>query len=123
MIEGSARARFNRTLNTKTTMSSVRLNLRLGDEVEFYRDTGTKDTPGWHGPAEVIDVSRAGRNVVTIRWMNRPLEVQLQNIRRHLHYLVYFQELTWSSSWVSNPHIRAFSHIRAAMERISPGRH
>ena len=43
-VEGSAHARLNRTLNTRTIMSAARLNLQLGEEVELYKDEGSKDT-------------------------------------------------------------------------------
>ena len=37
MIEGSARARLGRALNTRTTMSAQALALHIGDEVGFFR--------------------------------------------------------------------------------------
>ena len=86
IIEGSARARLGRAMNTRTTISAQALNLRVGEEVDFYRDPHQKDTPGWTGPATVIDVSRAARGTYSVRWNNRILEVRLQDIRRHLYY-------------------------------------
>ena len=86
-VEGSARARLGRALNTRTTMPAQRLNLQMGEEVELYRTPGQKDSPGWSGPAEVVDVSRATRGVVTLRWQNRTTEAQLSNVRRHMHFL------------------------------------
>ena len=88
MVEGSARARLGRTLNTRTTMAAQKLNLQVGEEVDFFRAPTTKDASGWFGPAEVIDVSRATRGVITVKWQSRVLEVQIQNLRRHLHFLI-----------------------------------
>ena len=49
MIEGSARARFGRAINTRTTMAAQKLQLRPGDEVGFFREPHDKDTSGWIG--------------------------------------------------------------------------
>ena len=86
MVEGSARARLGRALNTRTTMPAQKLNLQVGEEVDFNRSLGQKDTPGWSGPAEVVDASRATRGVVTLRWQNRTIEAQIPNVRRHSTY-------------------------------------
>ena len=86
MIEGSARARLGRAVNTRTVMAGQKLNLQVGDEVDFYRAPSAKDSPGWSGPGEVIDVSRVTGGVVSIRWQTKVLEVQLPYLRRHLHF-------------------------------------
>ena len=70
-------------------MPAQRLDLKVGEEVDFYRKPGSKDTPGWFGPAEVADTSRAVRGVITVRYQNRPMEVQLSNIRRHMSFMVF----------------------------------
>ena len=44
MIEGSARARLGRAVNTRTTMAAQMLQLQLGDEVDFFRGPLNKDT-------------------------------------------------------------------------------
>ena len=90
MIEGSARARLCRALNTRTVPAGQSLNLQVGDEVDFYREQPQKDTPGWFGPAKVVDVSRVTRGIVTVTWLSRPMEVKLQDVRRHLYFLALF---------------------------------
>ena len=67
MVEGSARARLGRALNARTTISAQKINLKVGEEVDIYRAPANKDTSGWIGPAEVTDVSRAARGVVSVR--------------------------------------------------------
>ena len=122
MIEGSAAARLGRTMNTRTTMPAQRLDLQVGEEVDFYREPSQKDASGWSGPAEVTDVSRAERGVITVRWLNRPTEVQLSRVRRHLHFLVYFMShyLSYLSD-TTNPHHNAWAHIRRTAENITHG--
>jgi len=87
MVEGSARARLGRALNTRTTLSAQRLNLQVGEEVDIYRAPNNKDASGWEGPAEVIDVSRAMRGVVSVKHNSHVKEVQLSNSRRLLHFI------------------------------------
>ena len=38
MIEGSATARLGRAMNTRTTMAAQHLQLRIGDEVDMYKN-------------------------------------------------------------------------------------
>ena len=101
MIEGSARARLGRAMNTRTTMAGQKLNLQVGEEVDFYRKPSTKDTAGWSGPAEVIDVSRITRGIVSVKWQSHVMEVELPNLRRHIHFfslLVGMEEARCSGS-------------------------
>jgi len=87
MVEGSARARLGRALNTRTTLSAQKLNLQVGEEVDIFRAPNNKDTSGWEGPAEVIDVSRATRGVISVKHNSHVKEVQLSHVRRHLHFI------------------------------------
>ena len=87
MVEGSARARLGRALNTRATLSAQKLNLQVGDEVDIYRAPDNKDASGWEGPADVIDVSRATRGVASVVQNSHVKEVQLAHVRRHLHVL------------------------------------
>eukprot|EP00974_Lingulodinium_polyedra_P022801 2202461-Lingulodinium_polyedra.AAC.1 len=68
MVEGSARARLGRTLNTRTTMAAQQLNLQVGEEVDVYRRPSSKDAAGWCGPTEIIDVTRAARGIISAKW-------------------------------------------------------
>ena len=76
MIEGSARARLGRATNTRTTMAGQKLNLQVGEEVDFYREPSTKDAAGWSGPAQVIDITKVTRGIVTVRWQTKVMEIQ-----------------------------------------------
>ena len=87
MVEGSARARLGRAINTRTTLSAQRLNLQVGEEVDIYRAPNNKNASGWKGPAEVIDVSRATRGVISVKHNSHMKEVQLSNVRGHLHFI------------------------------------
>ena len=71
MVEGSVTARLGRAMNTRTTMSAEHLDLKVGDEVDFYQDLFNNDTPGWFGPAIVADVSRQKHGAVTLRYNNK----------------------------------------------------
>ena len=51
MIEGSARARLGRAVNTRTAMSAQQMNVQIGDEVDIFRAPNNKDTLGWEGCA------------------------------------------------------------------------
>eukprot|EP00974_Lingulodinium_polyedra_P090504 8776383-Lingulodinium_polyedra.AAC.1 len=57
MIEGIARSRIKRALDTRTQAPGEVLEPVVGDLVDFYRPPASKDVPGWRGPATVTDVS------------------------------------------------------------------
>ena len=142
IVEGSARARLGRTTNTRTTASSSTLNLQVGEEIDFIRQPGTKDTSGWYGPATVVDISKAARGVITLRFQNQVTEAMVQNVRRHLHFLTYLaapirRAFHATSVWdtiaalvekQANTTTRQFGHIwhqsgwvRAAADAQHPG--
>jgi hypothetical protein len=74
-FEGLPRARLGCATNTRTTMASQHLNLHVGEEVGFFRSPATKDAFGRFGPAEVIDVSRTTRGIISIRSQSCGMEV------------------------------------------------
>ena len=46
MTEASARARLGRALNTRSTPAAQKMNLQVGDDVDFYKSPIAKDIPG-----------------------------------------------------------------------------
>ena len=102
-------------------MPAQKLNLQMGEEVDFYRTPGPKDTPGWSGPAEVIDVSRATRGVVTLRWQNRTIEAQLSNVRRHLHFFSLLTVQDDKEHAFPTIQGNVWARIRLVVESLSPG--
>jgi hypothetical protein len=89
MIEGSARARLGRAVNTRTTMAAQKLDLEIGEEVDFFRTATAKDACGWLGPAEVVDVAKGASGIVAVMRQNRIAEIQTQNLCRRFHHLVF----------------------------------
>ena len=72
---------------TRATISFAQnVNLQIGEEIDFFPQPGTKDASGWYWPATVVDVSKAARGVITLRFQNQVTEAMIQNVRRHLHF-------------------------------------
>ena len=86
MIEGTARARLGRALNTKTLPAGQIEGYKVGEEVDFYRPPSTKDVSGWMGPATVVDVSELSRGHISIRFQRGAIARRLADGRRHLHF-------------------------------------
>ncbi len=114
MVEGSVRARLGRAMNTRTTISAQAMDLKVDDEVDIYRTPATKDAAGWFGPAEVIDVTRATRGIVSVRYLSRVLEVQLSHVRKHL----YFFSLLTSQTQMMSVHTNVWDHIRLTIDQM-----
>ena len=68
MVEGTARARIARAMDTRTLPAGQGRDFKIGDEVDFHRGQGSKDTSGWKGPARVIDNTNLSRGTVTVRF-------------------------------------------------------
>ena len=87
MIEGTARARLGRALNTKTLAPGEAENYQVGEEVDFYRPPSNKDVSGWTGPAKVVDVSTYNKGTISISHQGRPIICKLGEVRRHISFL------------------------------------
>ena len=67
-----------------------KLRLQNSDIVDFHRTSSTKDASSWKGPAKVIDSTNMTRGTLTIRYQrDMPIEVRLQDVRRHLDYCCF----------------------------------
>ena len=103
-------------MNTRTTIPEERLDLKVEDEVDFFRKPQSKDAPGWHGPATVVDISKVSRGIVTVRHQNRPFEVALSDVKKHLHIWVFMAAYTGSI------HTNVWQHIRKTVENLPYGK-
>ena len=102
-------------------MPAQKLNLKVGEEVDFYRSQTSKDASGWFGPAEVIDVSRATRGVITVKWQSRTMDIQLPNVRRHLHFLALLTAQEDSELAFPSVYGNVWSAIRTTADKLAPG--
>jgi len=89
MVEGTARARINRAMRTKTLPAGQKEEYQVGDLVDFYRPPGSKDITGWSGPATVTDITRLARGVIGIRFQSKGMICKLGELRRHLSFLIF----------------------------------
>ena len=60
------------------------MDLKLGDEVDFWREPPNRDISGWRGPATVINDTRMAEGVIGVEWQGRNLTCQLGDVRRAL---------------------------------------
>ena len=111
-------------------MAAEKLNLQVGEEVDFYREPSSKDAAGWSGPAEVIDVSKVTRGVATVKWQTKVLEIQLPYLRRHLHFfsLLAAQHEQHGGSGIAEAvpaysvtHTNVWACVRIAFEQLREG--
>jgi len=86
MIQASASQKAKIANESKTRRSGELLELQLGDLVEFYRKPMAKDSCGWHGPAEVVNLASLKDGMLYVQWQGRVLAVRVQDVRRALLY-------------------------------------
>ena len=84
MIEGSAIERVNRARRAKTQPPFQLTDLKVGDQVDFYRKPMQKDISGWLGPATVVNVLDARRGHIDVKWQSKTLTCKHAHLRRHL---------------------------------------
>ena len=87
---------------------------RSGDVVDLYRNPSPKDSPGWRGPAVVLDFSDEV-GTATVRWQGRVLDVPFRHIRPHVGFLGLVSgngkaEQTSGCSWIALPSISTGSN-------------
>lgn len=67
------------------------MNLSCGDLVDVYRTPATKDSVGWRGPCEVVNVRNIESGSVDLRWNGRTIAARIPDVRVHIHYSsIYF---------------------------------
>eukprot|EP00435_Cladocopium_sp_Y103_P052682 s894_g16.t1 len=81
MIQAKADSKARIADASKTRRSGELLELKLGDLVEFYRKPMNKDTVGWHGPAEVVNLTSLQDGLLHVKWQGRILAVRIQDVR------------------------------------------
>ena len=85
IIESTALARIMRAARSMTTAPGEVLNYRPGELVEFWRPPRSKDTPAWHGPAQVI-VSEPSRGQLTAKWNGEEIRIRYPDVRRFIDF-------------------------------------
>ena len=108
-------------MNTRTTMPAQKLNLKVVEEVDFYRSQTSNDASGWFGPAEVTDVSRAIRGVITVKWQSCTMDIQLPNVRRHLHFLALLTAQEDVELAFPTVYGNVWSAIRSTADKLAAG--
>ena len=67
MAKGTAQDRMPRALESQTWPSGEEMEYKVGHQVDWYRDPGSKDTSGWRGPGTVVDLPRLEHGRVGVR--------------------------------------------------------
>ena len=117
VIEGTAKERAKRALSSKTIPAGQRENYKPGDKVDFHRKGGSKDATGWTGPATVVDNTHISRGTLTIRHLHGSMEARLQDVRRHMPFLVF--EAAVYAAYDSSRSV--WGYIRNAIEHLAYG--
>ena len=92
MIQATADTKARIAEASKTRRSGELLELKLGDLVEFYRKPLTKDASGWHGPAEVVNLTNLQDGLLHVKWQGRVLSVRIQDVRTAMVYLTFLMK-------------------------------
>ena len=90
IVQATAQDKISRSLSTKTRQSGERLELKLGESIDFFRDPPNKDISGWRGPAVVTDLSGISDGQVGLKWHGRSMTARLQDVRRSLVLVTSF---------------------------------
>ena len=91
IVNKTAVDKLSRALDSNTRSAAERLELSLGDQVDFHRPTDNRDESGWRGPATVNDLTSITDGSVGIKWHNRSMTARIQDIRRSLILYTWLQ--------------------------------
>ena len=89
MVEGTARDKLTRAINTRTLQSGEQQELQVGDQVEYWRKQGSKDVTCWLGPATVTDVSQLDRGVIKVKDKGQEMVCRSGDVRPILEFLIF----------------------------------
>lgn len=116
ITEQTARERLRVASRTPTRVTGEELELKVGDEVEYFREPSHRDISGWRGPATVVDLTRLEHGRVGIRTStDQVLNCRTQDVRPRLAYLAEFEAPR--SSYAG----KAQAHLQQALETIAHG--
>lgn len=85
LVGPTAQMSIRRVMTSKTRMAIGQLELKSGDQVDFWRKPAAKDDSCWRGPATVVQVGTP----IVIRGHGHYYNVQLQDLRRAVVYLFF----------------------------------
>ena len=72
MVQASAEDKIKRAERSRTRPAGELAELQVGDLVDIYRPTLSKDTPRWNGPATVCDLTSLRFNgVMRLGWIRK----------------------------------------------------
>ena len=92
-------------------------NYQTTEEVDYYCPPTNKDTPGWTGPARIVDLTQIHRGTVGINHQGRTLTCRLGALRRHLSFLCFESALL---STTDHP-LGIIPIVKALVERLVDG--
>ena len=94
MIQATADQKARTADGTKTRRAGQLLEMRTGDLVEFFRKPISKDSSGWHGPAQMVDLSSLSDGIIHIKWQGRVLSARVQDIRSAMTFATFLMQPT-----------------------------
>jgi hypothetical protein len=94
MIQATADQKARTADGTKTRRAGQLLEMRTGDLVEFFRKPISKDSSGWHGPAQIVDLSSLSDGIIHIKWQGRVLSARVQDIRSAMTFATFLMQPT-----------------------------
>ena len=95
MIQATADQKARTADNTKDQKSRTTgqlLELQTGDLVDFFRKPISKDSTGWHGPAQIVDLSSLRDGIGPYQMARRVLSARVQDIRSALTFATFLMQ-------------------------------
>ena len=117
IMEGVAKEKLIRAIKTRTLPAGETQELKVGDEVEFFRPQGTKDVSGWHGPARVTNINEITRGIIKIKHTGPEMTCRTGDVRRMLEYITFM----YNSCYYSDAVQSAWNYLSSYLDRCAPG--
>ena len=85
----TAYERIKRAQRTTTTPAGQQLDYKPGDQLDFWRPSGSKDKSGWQQGAVVVENLPSEGQVKVRHKGNRDILVKYPDARRHMEFLAF----------------------------------
>ena len=84
-----AKQRMATALHKNTRTTGEQLDLQVGSMIDYYRESGSKDFPGWKGPSRVTDISNMTHGNITHEYLGRSMISRIADVRNALVHIVF----------------------------------
>ena len=117
MVETTAKEIMQRAMRSRTRPAINTTDWKVGDTVEFFRPTSSKEASGWRGPAIITHIE--GDGTTHVKWQGSNLICRMQDIRPTLIHHSMLELYAFNTALAETP----FNTVLTYIKQMNQGSH